>query len=83
MNVVLPAVKTPEPIAVAPSKNVTIPVGVPIAGATALTVTENETACPALDGLTDEFNANCRVGAIHNLIKDAGTARREIQVAAI
>ena len=45
---------TPVPIGVAPSRKVTVPVGIPTPGAIALTVTVNVTDCPGVLGLTDE-----------------------------
>jgi hypothetical protein len=45
----------PVPIEFPPSANVTVPVGVPKAGATGVTVAVNVTAAPALDGLTEEL----------------------------
>ena len=51
----------PVPIAVPASKNVTVPVGEPTAGATAETVAVNVTPCPNFDGLTDEANATALV----------------------
>src|SRR5207302_9036911 len=42
---------------VAPSKKVTVAVGVPAAGATAVTVAVKVMACPNTDGLTDVMNA--------------------------
>ena len=45
------------PKLVAPSKKVTVPLGVPAAGATATTVAVRVMACPDSDGLTDVMNA--------------------------
>ena len=45
------------PKLVAPSKKVTVPLGVPAAGATATTVAVRVMACPDTDGLTDVMNA--------------------------
>src|SRR5437660_11142396 len=42
---------------VAPSKKVTVAVGIPAAGATATTVAVKVMACPDTDGLTDVMNA--------------------------
>ena len=42
------------PSVVAPSLNVTVPVGVPEPGATAFTVTVNVTDWPNVDGFTEE-----------------------------
>ncbi len=53
-------VATPEPFSVpvpkvaAPSLKVTVPVGVPAPGETALTVAVKVTDCPKTDGLTDD-----------------------------
>ena len=43
-NVALPALKLAVPSVAAPSRNVTVPVGVPVAGAMALTVAVKVTA---------------------------------------
>ena len=53
-NVALPALKLAVPSVAAPSRKVTVPVGVPDPGATALTVAVNVTDCPNTDGFTDE-----------------------------
>src|ERR1051326_2694554 len=45
------------PSTVAPSLNVTVPVGVPRAGTFAVTVTVKLTAWPEVDGLSDELTA--------------------------
>ena len=42
---------------VAPSLKVTVPLGVPLPGAVALTVAVMMTCCPKSDGLTDEASA--------------------------
>lgn len=42
------------PIGLPPSRNVTVPVGVPDPGATGETVAVNVTDCPKTDGFTDE-----------------------------
>src|SRR5438093_13047391 len=42
------------PITVAPSLNVTVPVGTPVAGATGRTVAVSVTACPAAGALFEE-----------------------------
>src|SRR5213592_4717589 len=47
----LPLTSVTVPSTVAPSLNVTVPVGTPVAGATAVTVELSVTACPAVDGL--------------------------------
>jgi len=46
-----PAFKVPLPIEVAPSKKITVPVGVP---AVLVTVAVNVTVCPAVDGFSEE-----------------------------
>ena len=43
------------PKLVAPSKKVTVAVGVPAAGATAVMVAVKEIVCPDTDGFTDEI----------------------------
>jgi len=50
----LPLSATLLQIAVAPSLNVTVPLGVPVAGATGLTAAVNVTAWPNTDGFADE-----------------------------
>ena len=50
----LPELKVAVPKVAAPSRNVTVPVGVPVAGATGLTVAANVTAWPNSDGFTDD-----------------------------
>ena len=47
----LPLTRVAVPITVAPSRNVTVPVGTPTAGATALTVALRVTVCPSVEGL--------------------------------
>ena len=55
-NVAMPLLlRDPEPSAVAPSKNVTIPVGVP--GAIAVTVAVSVTVPPATEGFTSAVSA--------------------------
>ena len=54
VKVALPALKLAVPSVTAPSRKVTVPVGVPDPGATALTVAVNVTDCPNSDGFTDE-----------------------------
>jgi len=53
-NVALPELKLAVPRVEAPSRKVTVPVGVPVAGGTALTVAVNVTAWPKTDGFTDD-----------------------------
>ncbi len=52
-----PALSVPVPNVVAPSLNVTVPVGVPVPGATALTVAVSVIDWPNTDGLADEASA--------------------------
>src|SRR5260221_1960375 len=54
VNAAAPAASAAVPITVAPSLNVTVPVGVP---APLLTVAVNVTACPTLLGLTEDARA--------------------------
>ena len=54
-NVAFPLMSVPAPNTVAPFLNVTVPVGVPLPGATAATVAVNVTDCPNKDGLCDEI----------------------------
>jgi hypothetical protein len=55
VNVAVPvADNEPVPNEVVPSKNVTVPVGVPAPGAATVTVAVNVTACPKTGELTDE-----------------------------
>src|SRR3989449_8669939 len=51
LNEALPLTSVAVPSTVAPSRNVTVPVGTPTAGATALTVALRVTACPTAEGL--------------------------------
>ena len=46
----LPLTSVTVPNAAAPSRNVTVPVGTPTAGATAVTVVLSVTVCPASEG---------------------------------
>ena len=45
----------PIPNVVVPSAKVTLPVGIPAPGATAVTVAVNVTSWPALEGLADDI----------------------------
>jgi hypothetical protein len=54
-NVALPELKLAVPRVEAPSRKVTVPVGVPVPGATAVTVAVNVTDWPNTDGFTDEL----------------------------
>jgi hypothetical protein len=47
-----PAFRTPEPITVPPSRNVTVPVSAP--DVEAATVAVNETGCPPTDGFIED-----------------------------
>jgi hypothetical protein len=51
------ASSVPDPIEAAPSLKMTVPVGTPVAGDTAVTVAVNVTASPKLDGLSEDTNA--------------------------
>jgi hypothetical protein len=53
-KVALPELKLDVPSVATPSKNVTVPVGVPEPGATALTVAVKVTDWPNTEGFTDE-----------------------------
>jgi hypothetical protein len=53
-NVALPELKAAVARVEAPSRKVTVPVGVPAPGATALTVAVKVTDWPNTDGFTDE-----------------------------
>src|SRR6185437_13053006 len=48
------ALRVPVPSVAAPSLKVTVPVGVPVAGAVAATVAVRVTDCPNTEGLADE-----------------------------
>src|SRR2546430_278786 len=52
-----PLVPPPPAIAVAPSKNSTLPVGLPAPGEVTETVAVYVTLCPTTDGFDDEANA--------------------------
>jgi hypothetical protein len=54
VNVALPPASVAVPRVAAPSRKVTVPVGVPTPGETALTVAVNVTAWPDDDGFTEE-----------------------------
>lgn len=54
LNVAEPALSGPEPKVVAPSFNVTVPVGVPLPGAAGDTVAVNFTPCPTTEGFADD-----------------------------
>ena len=57
VNVDAPPVSVPVPKVVAPSLKVTVPDGVPLPGATAVTFAVNVTDWPNTDGLADELIA--------------------------
>jgi len=54
VKVALPPDSVPVPIEMPPSRNVTVPVGVPAPGATAFTIAVKVIAWPNTVGLTDE-----------------------------
>jgi hypothetical protein len=54
LKLALPPLNATSPRVLAPSLNVTVPVGVPEPGAAALTVAVNVTVCPKTDGLAEE-----------------------------
>ena len=56
-NVAMPPLNVPVPIGLPPSRNVTDPVGVPVPGATAVTVAVNVTDWPKTEGFSDEVTA--------------------------
>ena len=53
MKVAVPPLRTPQPRILPPSSKVTVPVGMPTLGATAVTVAVKVTAWPAAVGLAD------------------------------
>ena len=58
VNVAVPEPsKVPDPSAVEPSMNVTVPVGIPEPGMLAVTVAVNVTDCPNTEGLAEEATA--------------------------
>ena len=59
----LPLTSVAVPSTVAPSLNVTVPVGTPVGGATAVTVAVNVTACPVVEGLGVEVRLE--IGRAH------------------
>jgi hypothetical protein len=56
LNVAFPPISGLEPKEVAPSFKVTVPVGVPLPGATTATVAVNVTAWPKCDGFGEEVS---------------------------
>ena len=50
----VPPLSVPVPSVVEPSRKLTVPVGVPLPGATALTVAVKVTDSPKTEGLSDE-----------------------------
>jgi hypothetical protein len=57
VKVAEPELNVPVPRVVAPSLKVTVPEGVPLPGAVAVTVAVNVTDWPETEGLADELNA--------------------------
>jgi hypothetical protein len=57
VNVATPPMIVPDPIGPPPSRNVTVPVGVPAPGGTAATVAVKVTDWPKTEGFTDEVTA--------------------------
>ena len=57
VKVAWPALRVPVPRVVAPSLNVTVPVGVPLPGGAAVTVAVKVTAWPNTDGLPEAATA--------------------------
>jgi hypothetical protein len=57
LYVATPPLNVPGPSVVAPSLNVTVPLGVPAAGDTAVTVAVNVVLWPNTVGLTEEVSA--------------------------
>lgn len=57
VNVAWPLLRMPVPMALPPSRKVTVPVGVPAPGATAETVAVKVTDWPKTEGLGDEARA--------------------------
>src|SRR5947209_5611955 len=56
LRVATPPLSVPVPRVVAPSLNVTLPVGVPAPGATGETVAVTVTDCPDTDGLAEDVS---------------------------
>ena len=54
VNVATPPLRVPVPMELPPSRNVIVPVGVPVAGATGEIVAVKVTDWPKTDGFTDE-----------------------------
>jgi hypothetical protein len=54
VKVAVPPDSVPVPRVVVPSRNVTVPLGLPAPGAVTVTVAVKVTLCPKTDGLTDE-----------------------------
>lgn len=63
-NVADPPLRVPVPSVVAPSLNVTVPVGVPLPGATTAMVAVNVTDCPKTDGFADEMTIVVVLGTL-------------------
>ena len=53
----LPVPRVPVPIWVPPSRNVTVPVGIPVPGAAGETIAVKVTGWPKTDGFADEVTA--------------------------
>ena len=58
-NVAFPPTRVPVPMIAVPFINVTVPVGVPLPGATATTVAVKATDCLNTEGLGEETNVVC------------------------
>ena len=57
VKVAMPPLSVPVPIGLPPSRNVTVPVGVPVPGATGETVAVKVTDWPKTEGFADEVTA--------------------------
>ena len=72
-KVALPLMTVPVPNTVAPFLNVTVPVGVPLPGATAATVAVNVTDWSNTEGLCDEITV-LELAALFTVWESAGEA---------
>ena len=72
-NAAFPLVSVPVPNTVAPFLNVTVPVGVPLPGATAATVAVNVTDWSNTEGLCDEITL-VELAALLTVWESAGEA---------
>ena len=72
----LPLTSVAVPSTVAPSRNVMMPVGTPVAGATALTVAVNVTACPVVEGFGVEVRLVVEFPALTTWVKSREEAVR-------